>query len=227
MTTNGLLTSAVTDYGLEDDASFCSASTTSHQQPYLMSGALQNKSTISVSHHHRDQQPYHSNTNNISSLSFVAAPPREIQPQHQNWLMKFLRIKPAVTVIPFQVSRIRARKEIVAVLREWKRYGMRDIVVDKEKGRVWARVGVKNCESKCPHLFLLFLGSFSRRSSLEEHLTDSRYPQPSTSAPSPSPWKSSPCSSVAAKPTSHSHGSRRKKAQRAPSSASSRPWRIS
>ncbi|KAL8701603.1 MAG: hypothetical protein Q9201_004824 [Fulgogasparrea decipioides] len=36
------------DYDLEDDASFCSTSTTSHQ-PYLMSGALQNKSTTSVS----------------------------------------------------------------------------------------------------------------------------------------------------------------------------------
>lgn len=30
---------------------------------------------------------------------------------------------------------------------------MRDIVVDKEKGRVWARVGVKNCKSS--FLFLL------------------------------------------------------------------------
>ncbi|KAI4183331.1 MAG: hypothetical protein LQ346_006368 [Caloplaca aetnensis] len=132
------------EYGLEDDASFCSASTTSHQQAYLMSGALQNKSTTSVSRNHRNQHPYPSDTNNKSSVSFAAAPAREIQPQHQNWLMKFLRIKPAVTVIPFQVSRIRARKEVVAVLREWRRYGMRDIVVDKEKGRVWARVGVKN-----------------------------------------------------------------------------------
>ncbi|KAL8654631.1 MAG: hypothetical protein Q9210_001388 [Variospora velana] len=133
-------------YGLEDDASFCSSSTTSHQ-PYLMSGALQNKSTTSVSRH-RDKQPYANNQNrNESSLSFAAAtaaPAREIQPQHQNWLMKFLRIKPAVTVLTFQVSRVLARKEIVHVLREWKRYGMRDIVVDKAAGRVWCRVGVKN-----------------------------------------------------------------------------------
>ncbi|KAL8963391.1 MAG: hypothetical protein Q9193_000344 [Seirophora villosa] len=133
------------DYGLEDDASFCSSSSTSHQ-PYLMSGALQNKSTTTVGRR-RDKQPYGNNNknNNTSSLSFAAAAaPREIQPQHQNWLMKFLRIKPAVTVLPFQVSRVRARKEIVHVLREWKRYGMRDIVVDKAAGRVWCRVGVKN-----------------------------------------------------------------------------------
>ncbi|KAL9599224.1 MAG: hypothetical protein Q9179_003627 [Wetmoreana sp. 5 TL-2023] len=70
--------------------------------------------------------------------------PREVQPRHQNWLMKFLRIKPAVTVLPFQVSRIRARKEMVSLLREWRRYGIRDIVIDKGAGRVWARVGVKN-----------------------------------------------------------------------------------
>lgn len=135
------------EYGLEDDASFCSTSTTSHQ-PYLMSGALRNKSTASISRHH--DKPYHADRHNKSCLSFAPPPPplppvaREIQPQHQNWLMKFLRIKPAVTVLAFQVNRIRARKEIVLVLREWRKYGMRDIVVDKAAGRVWARVGVKN-----------------------------------------------------------------------------------
>ncbi|KAL8729119.1 MAG: hypothetical protein Q9166_004950 [cf. Caloplaca sp. 2 TL-2023] len=128
------------DYDLEDDASFCSTSTTSHQ-PYLMSGGLQIRSTTSVIRD-RDKQPY---LNNKSSLSIPPTPiPREIQPRHQNWLQKFLRIKPAVTVLPFQVSRIRARKEMVSLLKEWRRYGMRDIVVDKTAGRVWARVGEKN-----------------------------------------------------------------------------------
>ncbi|KAL8670919.1 MAG: hypothetical protein Q9168_004565 [Polycauliona sp. 1 TL-2023] len=126
------------DYDLEDDASFYSVSSTSHQPPYLMSGGLQTQSTASVAHH-RDKLQY---PNNKSSLSMPAT--REIQPWHQNWLQKFLRIKPAVTVLPFQVSRLRARKEMVSLLREWRRYGMRDIVVDKAAGRVWARVGEKN-----------------------------------------------------------------------------------
>ncbi|KAL8976137.1 MAG: hypothetical protein Q9205_007800 [Flavoplaca limonia] len=131
------------DYDLEDDASFCSASTTSHQ-PYLMSGGLQTQSTTSVTRRRDKVQP----PNNQSSLSMPApAATREIQPWHQNWLQKFLRIKPAVTVLPFQVSRVRARKEMVALLREWRKYGMRDIVVDKAAGRVWAKVGEKNCES--------------------------------------------------------------------------------
>lgn len=132
-----------------------------------MSGALQNKSTTTVGRR-RDKQLYGPNkkNNNTSSLSFAAAAaPREIQPQHQNWLMKFLRIKPAVTLLPIQVSRVRARKEIVHVLREWKRYGMRDIVVDKAAGRVWCRVGVKNC-MWYPFLFSLFLAIRCRSFSL-------------------------------------------------------------
>ncbi|KAI4197731.1 MAG: hypothetical protein LQ350_005749 [Teloschistes chrysophthalmus] len=135
------------DYDLEDDASFVSSSTTSHQRPYLMSGALQNKSTASVSRHRDKKNAYHDHKiiNNKSALSMPGpVAPREIHPQHQNWLMKFLRIKPAVTIMPFQVNRVRARKELVTLLREWRRYGMKDIVVDKAAGRVWARVGVNN-----------------------------------------------------------------------------------
>ncbi|KAL8768981.1 MAG: hypothetical protein Q9209_004898 [Squamulea sp. 1 TL-2023] len=128
------------DYDLEDDASVCSTSTTSHQ-PYLMSGGLQTRSTTSVIRS-RGKQQY---PNNKSSISVPpAALSREILPRQQNWLQKFLRIKPAVTVLPFQVSRVRARKEMVNLLREWRKYGIRDIVVDKVAGRVWARVGEKN-----------------------------------------------------------------------------------
>ncbi|KAL8716171.1 MAG: hypothetical protein Q9220_000076 [cf. Caloplaca sp. 1 TL-2023] len=132
------------DYNLEDDASFISASSTS-QQPYLMSGALP-QSTSNLPRHHRAKQ-YPNNNDNKSSLSMLpppTVPTRTIQPQHHNWLMKFLRIKPAVTIIPFQVSRIRARKEIVGILKDWRKYGMRDIIVDKATERVWAKVGVKN-----------------------------------------------------------------------------------
>ncbi|KAL8701747.1 MAG: hypothetical protein Q9224_000357 [Gallowayella concinna] len=132
--------SRLTEYDLEDDASFCSTSTTSHQ-PYLMSGGLQTRSTTSVARQRDKQQPL----NDKSSLSVPQEiVGRKIQPRHQNWLQKFLRIKPAVTVLPFHVSRVRARKEMVSLLKEWKRYGMRDIVEDKVAGRVWARVGEKN-----------------------------------------------------------------------------------
>lgn len=109
-----------------------------------MSGALPNRSTTSVSRQHRN----HIGEQNKRVLSPTRAlhMPRDIQPQHQNWLARFLRIKPAVRSFCLQTSRIRARKEITAILREWRKYGMKDVVVDKAAGRIWARVAVKNCK---------------------------------------------------------------------------------
>lgn len=108
-----------------------------------MSGALPNRSTTSVSRRQRDPK-----SNRTKNVTIKAAPPapREIQPQHQNWLARFLRIKPAVSILCFHTSRVRARKEITGVFREWRKYGMKDIVIDKTAGRIWGRVAVKNCK---------------------------------------------------------------------------------
>lgn len=71
---------------------------------------------------------------------------KQTRPSHQNWLARFLRIKPATHIICFQVSKLRARREIASILREWRRYGMSDIQVNKEIAMIWARVNAKNCE---------------------------------------------------------------------------------
>lgn len=79
--------------------------------------------------------------------------------QHQNWFARFLRIKPATHVICFQVTKPRARKEIACIFREWRLYGMRDVVVSKEASMIWARVDVKNCvfpSSTSRPFYLLF-----------------------------------------------------------------------
>ncbi|TVY83053.1 Serine/threonine-protein kinase [Lachnellula suecica] len=68
---------------------------------------------------------------------------RQIEPQ-QNWLAKLFNVKPASKFICFSVSRRRARQEITTVLREWKRYGLRDVQVDKERNIVFGKVGEKN-----------------------------------------------------------------------------------
>ena len=117
----------------------------------LMSGALPNQSTTSVSRQHRNHKG--EQIKKVLSPTRALRMPRDIQPQHQNWLARFLRIKPAVTSLCFQISRIRARKEITAILREWRKYGMKDVVVDKAAGRIWARVAVKNCKEPRNELF--------------------------------------------------------------------------
>ncbi|KAI1427415.1 hypothetical protein F5Y12DRAFT_712221 [Xylaria sp. FL1777] len=68
---------------------------------------------------------------------------RNIEPQ-QSWLARLFRVKPATKYLCFSISRRRARQEIVILLKEWRRYGIRDVVVDKERNIVFARVGEDN-----------------------------------------------------------------------------------
>ncbi len=70
--------------------------------------------------------------------------------QHnQNWLARFLHIKPASKLLCFCITKRRARREVAAILRDWKRYGMRDVSVDKDKNVVFGRVDQMNCK-QCP-----------------------------------------------------------------------------
>ncbi|KAL9121943.1 MAG: hypothetical protein Q9187_001497 [Circinaria calcarea] len=69
---------------------------------------------------------------------------RSIQPAPQNWLARFLHIKPATKILCFQLSNVRARQEVVGILKDWRKYGMRDIAVDKARARVWASVASEN-----------------------------------------------------------------------------------
>ena len=64
----------------------------------------------------------------------------------QNWLTRLFRVKPATSYICMTLSRKRARQEVAILLREWRRYGMRGIQVDKQRNIVFARLGAKNCK---------------------------------------------------------------------------------
>ncbi|CAK7268246.1 serine/threonine-protein kinase gin4 [Sporothrix epigloea] len=68
---------------------------------------------------------------------------RKIDPQ-QNWLSRLFRVKPATRHLCLGMSQRRARQEVVMLLRDWRRYGMRDIEVDKERSIVFAKVGADN-----------------------------------------------------------------------------------
>lgn len=70
---------------------------------------------------------------------------RKIEPR-QNWLARLFRFKPSRRYLCLQMSRRRARQEVAILLREWRKWGIRDVEVDKERNIVFARVGKKNCE---------------------------------------------------------------------------------
>ncbi|KAI0172671.1 Pkinase-domain-containing protein [Hypoxylon sp. FL1284] len=68
---------------------------------------------------------------------------RNIEPQ-QSWLARLFRVKPATRYLCFTISRRRVRQEIAVLLKEWRRYGMKDILIDKERNLAFARVGKRN-----------------------------------------------------------------------------------
>lgn len=75
-----------------------------------------------------------------------------------NWFSKFLHIKPAVKILALQLPKGRARKEVVKILREWKKYGLEDVRVDKHTGSAHGTVGPLNCKMTPCRNFLMILG---------------------------------------------------------------------
>ncbi|KAI1212754.1 Pkinase-domain-containing protein [Annulohypoxylon truncatum] len=68
---------------------------------------------------------------------------RNIEPQ-QSWLARLFRVKPATRYLCFSLSQRRTRQEISILLKQWRRHGMRDVIVDRERNLIFARVGKKN-----------------------------------------------------------------------------------
>ncbi|KAK5276926.1 serine/threonine-protein kinase gin4 [Cryomyces antarcticus] len=62
----------------------------------------------------------------------------------RSWFARFLHIKPASKVLCLQVGRGRARTEIVKLLRQWRQYGIRDLVFDRERNVISGRVDKVN-----------------------------------------------------------------------------------
>ncbi|KAK4177025.1 hypothetical protein QBC36DRAFT_387010 [Triangularia setosa] len=68
---------------------------------------------------------------------------RKIEVQ-QNWLARLFRVKPAMRYLCFAIPKRRARQEMAILLRDWRKYGIKDIEVDKERNIIFARVAAKN-----------------------------------------------------------------------------------
>lgn len=75
--------------------------------------------------------------------SSTAGQRRPVQPQ-QHWLARFFHIKPASTTLCFESNKVRMRREIATLLRSWKKYGLRDVTVDKRHSIVFGRVDADN-----------------------------------------------------------------------------------
>lgn len=62
----------------------------------------------------------------------------------RSWFARFLNIKPASKLLCFSIPRGRARQEIVLLLKEWQRHGVRDLEHSREHNRIYARIDKVN-----------------------------------------------------------------------------------
>ncbi|KAF3046025.1 hypothetical protein E8E12_010447 [Didymella heteroderae] len=80
--------------------------------------------------------------------------PPEIQ---MNWLSRFLHIKPATKTLCFHVGRGKVRGDLVRLLRDWQRFGVRDITYDRTANTINARVDKINHLNIKPVSFVIEL----------------------------------------------------------------------
>ena len=132
----------VGNYDLDDSHSQTTASTTinlpNHEERDHLSGAVDRAASSSTSHTIRLDNP---------SVGDQQVPPPVVIKPHTNWFARFLRIKPASYMLCLQISRVQARKVIASILRGWKKFGLRDLVIDKARCIICVRVDAKNGES--------------------------------------------------------------------------------
>lgn len=119
----------------------------------------------------------HRATTSMDGVAVSSATSR--QEPSQSWFAKFLHLKPATSVLVLNVSKVHARKEIVRILREWRKFGIRDVEVEKRSTGdvVRARVDAANCEYTdfCISLTNIFqIYTLSLYSSLQVYIQCSR-----------------------------------------------------
>lgn len=62
----------------------------------------------------------------------------------RSWFSRFFNMKPAMKILCFSIPRGRARQELVLLLKEWQRHGIRDLQYSRETNTITARVEKQN-----------------------------------------------------------------------------------
>ena len=70
----------------------------------------------------------------------------------RSWFTRFLHIKPASRIMCFDAGRGKVRSELVRLLRNWRMYGLRDVVLDREKNLIFGRLAADNREYPLLHI---------------------------------------------------------------------------
>src|SRR5690349_21627251 len=71
----------------------------------------------------------------------LRAGPPEMQ---VNWLSRFLHTKPASAVLCLRVGRGKVRQDFARLLRDWQRFGVEDVSVNRASNSINARIDKQN-----------------------------------------------------------------------------------
>lgn len=77
------------------------------------------------------------------SIDYKNSRYRQVVPQ-RNWWARLFKVKPVIRFICFSIPKKKALLEILGLLREWRRFGIEGIQVDKSRSIIFGQVGVEN-----------------------------------------------------------------------------------
>jgi serine/threonine-protein kinase HSL1 (negative regulator of Swe1 kinase) len=75
-----------------------------------------------------------------------ATPGPNTNGKSHNWFARVFQIKPATRVVALNTSKLKGRKDVLKLLRDWKQFGMEEAHLDKASGVIRGRVGEVNCK---------------------------------------------------------------------------------
>ncbi|OAA67641.1 Serine/threonine-protein kinase domain protein [Cordyceps fumosorosea ARSEF 2679] len=118
--------------------------------PFWKNGRAQEQDTAADGEHTERERPLstssqaHRKSSAVATVKSSGSGTQRSIDVKQNWLTRLFRVKPATSHICMNLSRRRARQEVTILLREWRRYGIRDIQVDRQRNIIFARIAAKN-----------------------------------------------------------------------------------
>ncbi|KAJ4319904.1 serine/threonine-protein kinase gin4 [Neodidymelliopsis sp. IMI 364377] len=105
------------------------------------------KSTMELDLNFSSSSLFSNNLGPDSSEATNRTGPPEMQ---KNWLSRFLHIKPATKTLCFQIGRGKVRQDLVRLLRDWQRFGVRDVDFDRKSNVITARIDKVNRKCSPP-----------------------------------------------------------------------------
>ncbi|KAK5115137.1 hypothetical protein LTR62_001834 [Meristemomyces frigidus] len=101
-----------------------------------------------LAHNHNINDTTNHDLDSLFSSNSAAASSTDGAPatsgEERSWFARFFNIKPMTKVLCFSIPRGRARQELVLLLREWQRHGIRDLQYSCETNTISARVDKQN-----------------------------------------------------------------------------------